>query len=260
MTKSVEAWILELLPKSGEPITNQIMKANIIRRSASPLSPDAYFKARDTLHARGAIGRMRGPGGLIFLIDETLDADQTTTAQDVTPAIISERSLMPALVEGIETTFLPWLDLPPNSTPITMDVSERKLQGRWANPDAILLTVSPLKVFGGRHIDLHSFELKTETGCNVLAVHEALAQSRFSHYAHLVWHLPAGSEQENTLDQISEHCTLHGVGLLRFEHINGAPNLTTIIRAKRTDTSLQKVDDFLEMRLTAAQISRIKNT
>ena len=46
------------------------------------------------------------------------------------------------------------------------------------------------KLMPGAQVDVHSFELKTESGCTVQSVHEALAQTRFTHFGHLVWHLP----------------------------------------------------------------------
>ena len=55
------------------------------------------------------------------------------------------------------------------------------------------------KLLPGAQIDVHSFELKTETGATDLAVYEALAQTRFTHFGHLVWHLPKGSRARKSI-------------------------------------------------------------
>jgi hypothetical protein len=45
----------------------------------------------------------------------------------------------------------------------------------------------------GAQFDVYSFELKAEFGAIDLAVYEALAQTRFTHFGYLVWHLPDSS-------------------------------------------------------------------
>ncbi len=57
--------------------------------------------------------------------------------------------------------------------------------GRWGAP--LTLLASPRHVFKfmpGVQVDVHSFELKTQTGVDTLAIHEALAQTRFTHFGH----------------------------------------------------------------------------
>ena len=67
-------------------------------------------------------------------------------------------------------------------------------RGRWARPDFILVSAMRFNLMPGAQLDVHSFEFKTESGASVLAVHEALAQTRFTHFGHLVWHLPPDSK------------------------------------------------------------------
>jgi hypothetical protein len=63
------------------------------------------------------------------------------------------------------------------------------------------------RLMPGSQVDVHSFELKTETGCTVQSVHEALAQTRFTHFGHLVWHLPDNSKAEARLAEMSSMST-----------------------------------------------------
>jgi hypothetical protein len=66
------------------------------------------------------------------------------------------------------------------------------------------------KFLPGAQVDVRGFELKTETGGSVLAVHEALAQTRFTHFGHLVWHLPEGSRSETRLAEIADQAANMG--------------------------------------------------
>jgi hypothetical protein len=58
--------------------------------------------------------------------------------------------------------------------------------GRWSRPDFTLAAIRRFKYDPRRYLDVYSFELKNRRGTNVVAVHEALAHARFSHFAYLV--------------------------------------------------------------------------
>ena len=54
--------------------------------------------------------------------------------------------------------------------------------GRWTRPDLCAACISRYHYSPTTHFDLFSFELKMPTGCNMLAVHEALAHSATVHF------------------------------------------------------------------------------
>jgi hypothetical protein len=109
------------------------------------------------------------------------------------------------------------------------------------------------KLMPGSQVDVHSFELKTESGCTVQAVHEALAQTRFTHFGHLVWHLPKNSKAEARLAEIEKHCDEHGVGLIRMRDPSAADAYEILLDPIRKRTLPSVVEGFLEARLSASQ-------
>ena len=139
-------------------------------------------------------------------------------------------------------------------TPDCADTSSRGPQrGQWARPDYILVTAMRFKLLPGCQIDVHSFELKTEAGGTVQAVHEALAQTRYTHFGHLVWHLPEGSKAEARLAEIAKHCDEHGIGLIRMRKPAHAESCEILVDPIRKTTSPIAIEGFLESRLLPDQ-------
>lgn len=160
---------------------------------------------------------------------------------------------MPVLDRYLAGPFREGLDLPKGSLCLVQDTSGiGPSRGRWARPDYILVSAMRFRLLPGSQVDVHSFELKTETGCDVLAVHECLAQTRFTHFGHLVWHLPEGSRAEARLDEIEAHCAAHGVGLIRIRDPDEAGTGEILVDPQRKPTLAATVDGFLEARLTPA--------
>ena len=129
----------------------------------------------------------------------------------------------------------------------TSSVGPRR--GRWARPDFILVSAMQFNLMPGAQVDVHSFELKTESGANDLAVYEALAQTRFTHFGHLVWHLPDKSKAEARLPEIEQQCEEHGIGLIRMRDPNDIEGCEILLDPQRKATPPAIVEGFLEMRL-----------
>ena len=186
--------ILELLPRDGTPVLNRVMRVMLARSLETSIPTSLYTEASDQLVRRGAIGKSRGQSGSIFLAVK--QGTLGNLAQDeIALDVWSEARLMEPLRKFLEGPFKEGLSLPKSSFCVVQDTSTMgPMRGRWARPDFILVTAMPFKLLPGSQIDVHSFELKSETGANDLAVYEALAQTRFTHFGHLVWHLPKGSK------------------------------------------------------------------
>jgi hypothetical protein len=150
--------------------------------------------------------------------------------------------------------FTKGLDLPASAACVVEDTSSvGPRRGRWARPDFILVSAMKFDLMPGAQVDVHSFELKTESGANDLAVYEALAQTRFTHFGHLVWHLPEKSESEARLAEIEQQCVQHGVGLIRIYDPENAEACEILVDPVRKTTLPAIVDGFLERRLNKDQ-------
>ena len=235
---SLENEILGLLPEDGTPVLNRVMRVMLARELERPVDEDTFFAARDALMTKGAVGRLRGQGGQIFLTKpEQLDPEKTKTepAKDGW----SEADLMAPLRAFLEGPFRKSLDLPPSGACIVQNTSVMgPHKGKWARPDFILVSAMRFKLMPGAQVDLHSFELKTEAGGNVLAIHDALAQTRFTHFGHFVWHLPEGSKGEPARAIEDDGCEV-------------------LVDPRRKPTLASIVDGFLESRLSADHKERL---
>jgi hypothetical protein len=150
----------------------------------------------------------------------------------------------------LNATFRKELDLPKHGECLIKDTSRLGPPlARWARPDFILVTAMRFRLMPGAQLDVHSFELKAEFGATDLAVYEALAQTRFTHYGYLVWHLPQDSPAAARVAEITAQCSQHGVGLIRIHSPEDDNEFETILDPVRKATPPAAVDSFLERRL-----------
>lgn len=243
-----------LLPKDGTPVLNRVMRVMLQRRLEGEIDQDRYFEARDQLLKQGRVGIQRGQGGQIYLLPEPA-AQATSQPPPKPPADTwTEAQLMPPLQEYLAGAFTKGLDLPKGAACIVQDTSAiGPFRGRWARPDFILVSAMKFNLLPGAQVDVHSFELKTESGASDLAVYEALAQTRFTHFGHLVWHLPEKSKSEARLAEIAQQCEQHGVGLIRMYDPKHPETAEILIDPVRKTTLPATVDGFLEKRLCEQQ-------
>jgi hypothetical protein len=253
----LEAAIIDLLPPDGTPVLNRVMRVMLARRLEERIDDDQFFEARDALLASGRIGRLRGQGGQLFLTKPKIeDTSVTTPFADDTQSQWTEARLMVPLERFLKGPFCKALDLPESGACIVQNTSVMGAnKGKWARPDFILVSAMRFKLLPGAQVDLHSFELKTEAGGSVLAIHEALAQTRFTHFGHFVWHLPTDSKCETMLDDITSHCDEHGIGLIRMRDPERAveDGCEILLDPRRKATLGATIDGFLETRLSAEQ-------
>ena len=247
---AVAEHMLSLLPPDGTPVLNRVMRAMLSRELESSIKPELYFAARDLLLGKERIGRLRGQGGQLFL------TPQEQPAPDITPEVElwAEARLMEPLRRYLEGLFTKGLDLPAGGVCIVRKTAAfGPRRGQWARPDYILVSAMRFKLLPGSQVDVHSFELKAEGSGTVQAIHEALAQTRFTHFGHLVWHLPDGSKSEARLGEVQEHCSEHGIGLIRMHDPSVEEGCEILLDPIRKSTLPATIDGFLESRLTSAQ-------
>jgi hypothetical protein len=255
--RGVREAILKLLPEDGTPVLNRVMQVMLTRSLGRQISQEEYFAARDNLFENDLIGRLRGQGGTIFLAKQHSESRPPERAAALTERW-TEARLMEPLREFLEGSFRVGLDLPSNAFCVVQDTSRiGPTKGRWARPDFVLVSAMKFKLMSGAQVDVHSFELKTETGVDNLAVYEALAQTRFTHFGHLVWHLPRNSPQETILPEIKAQCDEHGVGLIRIIDPKKPEATEILLDPVRKETLPALVDSFLESRLNEVLRGRL---
>lgn len=228
------------------------MMALIGRRIGQRIDPETYFSALDVLSASELIVRLRGQGGKI------LRATSVSEPQPIEAVPWPEPKLMPSLGKYLRTLFWRGLDLPRHSLWKVVDTSMHGPQEKWGRPDFTAISIVPLKVLGRAEVDVYSFELKAEPAADLVSVHQALAQTRKTHYGYLVWHLSEGSALEPKLAEIADQCRRHGVGLIRIRDPDMVETCSIEVDAVRQSTALYDIDEFLSARLTVGDCDEIR--
>ncbi|OYX67854.1 MAG: hypothetical protein B7Y95_21980 [Rhizobiales bacterium 32-66-11] len=251
--------MLDLLPPDGAPVLNRVLRAMLSRRLAQSVSTEDFFLARDLLLKRGRVGRERGQGGKIFLL-KTPPAEPVAPAPSpASPTAPLEAELMVPVARYLSTIFVRNLDLPKGGLALMQDISAiGPSSGQWARPDFMLVSLMRFTFMPGSQLDVHAFELKTEAGGSVLAVHEALAQTRFTHFGHLIWHLPEESKARARLPDVQKQCEEHGIGLILAVRPQDPESYEILLDPKRKATSPKTVDGFLESRLNPHNRTALK--
>jgi hypothetical protein len=251
--KTIETEILNLLPADGSTVLNRVMMALIGRRVGAKVDGDAYFFAVDALVRAEIINRQRGQGGKIYraTVQPTVDADTLVTPWP-------EPKLMPSLGRFLKTIFWRGLDLPSKHTYKVVDTSMHGPQEKWGRPDFTVISVIPMRVLPTPQLDVYAFELKAEPAADITSVHQALAQTRMTHFGYLVWHLPEGSNYGARLDGISEQCRLHGVGLILIRDPNWVETWSIEVEPVRQATASADIDGYLAARMSELDCLELK--
>lgn len=80
---------LNILPDDGTPVSNRTMRLMVSRALERSVSAEEYIAVRDALLEEGRVGRARGPGGQVFLLqDKSL---QTPTPEPMPKPIDDSR-------------------------------------------------------------------------------------------------------------------------------------------------------------------------
>jgi len=250
---------LVLLPEDGTPVLNRVMRVMLARALSADIDEARYAEARRRLAERGEIGMTNGQGGRIFRKADTSARPRRreSASDDRWP----EAGLMPFLQKYLEGPIQEALERLRGATCIAFDTSKAGKPGaQWARPDYTLVSMKQFRLLPGVEIDVHSFELKTESGgATDLAVFETLAQTRFTNFGYLVWHLPRGSKFEKKLPHIERQCSHYGIGFIRACDPRLFTTWDIVVEPVRKSTPSSEVDLFLDERLQDAQRKQVRS-
>lgn len=243
--------LLHKLPPDGSSVSNTTALALLGRAVQRQVDKTTYRKVVSILERQGHVRRGNGPGGSIAL------AAPFQPATTVAPAL-SEYQLMPCLQQYLEGRFWRRLNLPLEAHWKVLDTSEGGAKdGLWRRSDYTGVAITP----GLRRetdVKLYTFELKNTAGGDVRAVFEAKAQTRGSHFGHLVWYLPEPQAHARKLIDIEKACQAEGIGLVLFSNTHDLDSWDYRIHPAEQPTTDTAVDDFLRARLNQREVFPIK--
>ena len=240
--------ILAFLGEYGAYIPSYELPERLDRSFGSPIDEQACRKVLDALIAKKLVCTSPDQPSMVRIVQSSTEpigmGDQPK----------GEAGIMPHLEHYLRNDFRTVVEGQAGAGYLVIDTSHKgPTKGTWRRPDFTVVNVIDLPLLGRRQVDVHSVELKTETGCTVPSVFEALSQARETHYAYLAWDLPEGSPRRADLPEIEDACTLHGIGLMTMVRSGQKASGHLRIRPKRRASSDFDVHRYLLDRLDQEQ-------
>lgn len=133
--------------------------------------------------------------------------------------------------------------------------------GKWTQPDLTLVALQKLPLLRRIDLELFSFELKRAGDSDVDSVFEAVAHTRWTHYAYLAWHQPSGahSPPEKRKD-VESSCRAHGIGLIIFSDPLLPASYDILLAPTRKAPHPVDVEEYLEKRLKKEDLVALKTS
>ncbi len=243
----MEPWsktILEVLPRDGHALPQADLEVVCSQRVGQVLDRPAFSESINALLRRKMVQR---------------DATSVWRIE----ADFEERLLEPGAGEFLQSQVcLDSLRVAPTEFVFEKTTAAGAAgAGRWSRPDFTLAAIRRFKYDPRRYLDVYSFELKNRRGANVVAVHEALAHARFSHFAYLV--CPRSNLSQAQTNIIRQACTDHAIGLVTFD-LSAGDAEEPVMAEFRFEVSPQRrtpdpaeVDVHLDARLSAPLRDRL---
>ena len=121
--------------------------------------------------------------------------------------------------------------------------------GRWTRPDLTLVAIQKFRFPPSIGVELFGFEIKRDMHADISSVFEAVAHTRFVHYAYVVWQVLDGSENYKIAKDIETSCLHHGIGLITFSDALVASSYAVRATPVRQSPHPWDVDEYLTKRL-----------
>ena len=178
-----------------------------------------------------------------------------TDSQNLPSQVSCEADLEPWFERFIWKHALPlFYDPPPQAFNLIVQNTARvgASAGRWTRPDLCAACISRYRYSAAAQFDLFSFELKMPAGCNMLAVHEALAHSATVHFPYLCLFLPEDVGHRPELPGMLEQAQRHGVGVITISDPSDFASYRLLLVARRHSPLPAKIDGFIDDRFELA--------
>ena len=168
----------------------------------------------------------------------------------------TEAHLYPHVENYLNSVFYAGIKPSLGSLFLTSEITARAAQGpqgAWTRPDLCAVAVWQRKYSAIRNVDLYGFEVKRARPCDVSAVHEALAHSRFVHFSYLVWNWSTENLTAQNFVAVEESCRGLGVGLIIAHDPARVDRYQLRVAATRKDPDADVVDHFIEEKFSEAK-------
>jgi hypothetical protein len=231
------------------------LKVMASREAGEQYSQSAFEDCIATLVSCGEV--VRHPNGRDILragLSDDFPAHDNNNNDTDQNAVVSELSLM----APVEQSLTAWRRNSYGEHFLLVNTSTGGSRGGglWSRPDFTAAFLLKQKYSSIREIALRGFELKRADGANILAVHEALAHTRFVHESTLIWHVPIRDQVEKDLADIKAECARHGIGMVTFQQADELDTWREELVSRRFHPEPDAVERYIDraMREHAEQL------
>jgi hypothetical protein len=233
--------LLALIPSDGSP------KGNIRLLRESGLTEDEYWLLRNKLIEQGKIGKARGMGGAVYL----LNAEES-------PERIQKRRRRKSVENDLYEDFEKWLgefwakdvNLTWFRIEKTAHQGSRQTGGRWTRPDFAIVAVNTYRYFPGKFLELISFEVKPKLSDALAGVFECAAHSVYANRSFLAVCVEDEADEESEdFARIERECERFGLGLVTFSDVEDMESYKVQVEANRRTPDPSEVDKFIASQL-----------
>jgi len=241
--------MLKAIPGDGSSIGNKSL------RDTLGWDEGRYWKTRDALAAVGklAIGRGKGGSVRLKLTATDLATGEGPTVEEEQPqeAKLDEESLYPVITKVLHEKWSKYESLEDFFVEVTAKQGRRWTRGTWSRPDVVVVNVLTYQNLPGKHVDVTTFEVKTQANFDVTAVYEALAHLRAATRAYVLVVAPKQSDQvEERLKEVEEEAARHGVGLIVATDAADYDSWEFRVDAASNQPDISRLDEFIETQIS----------
>jgi hypothetical protein len=170
--------LIQLLPKDGAPKGNKSLIQEFIKANDT-LNEDDYWEIRNSLIAKGLIGKGRGKGGSVYLLTQQPKSPTAKLKRKK-----SEKDLYDPFMKVLNDFWVK--DNQIKSFVIEKTAKGKKrTPGKWTRPDVTLVSVQTYAFIPGKNLEVVTFEIKPIQAYDVAGVFETAAHSVFAHKSYL---------------------------------------------------------------------------
>lgn len=238
---------LEKFPQQKS--TNQALRENL------KWEEDRYWKAHGRAKDQGKILPMRGRGGSLQRIPDTVDEVQRSgDVTQTTPATTSydnELALYPPAQKVITGSWAQSENYDDYVVRITAQQGRTITGGKWTRPDISILGIKTYPYLPQRYFDIVTFEIKPANQVTVEGIFEALSHQQFSNRSYVIFHVTelktdeAFSEKYPEGTRILSIARKHGIGVILATAIDDWNTWDEIIPADRVETDPEQSNRFI---------------
>jgi hypothetical protein len=244
--------LLELMPPSGDYIGNQAVRKLLIEKINNELgetiTPETYWKIRDSLLEDGKVVVGGGKGGSVALINAPAPAPSLPAGSH---KYDKETSLYEPIRKTIEKDWASQYRIKDFVCEITANAGKRD-RGNWTRPDITLFAVRTYPYLPGRFTELITFEIKKLNTFSINGVFETAAHSAYAHRSYLMIHYKNYDPKKDNpreLERVISEAERMNIGLIVFDEPDDVFTWVTLVKAPLLVPDPDRLTEFINEQL-----------